>query len=737
MKAGIVGASGYLGAELLRLLAAHRTSRSLPPRPTARRGDGRRALPEPRPPPTPDLCSRRRLDPAALAGCDVVFVAVPSGRSQEIVPQLSASVPLVVDLGGGLPPPGPAAYPLWYGFEHTGSRAARPVRLRPARALPRRARRRARSSPRRAATSPPPRSRSRPSSRRGSIEPSGIIVDAASGTSGAGRRTVGGDAPSRRSTRTSPPTGCSTIATRPRSSRRSGPQVLFTPHLAPMTRGILATCYARPTTPTLDRRSCSAAARARPTRTSRSSRSSDALPVDAGDLRLEHGPSSRRATTSGPGTSSLLAALDNLVKGGAGQAIQAANVALGLRRDDRAAPGRRWCRERHRRRAGFVAVGHRGRHQGRRARSTSRSSPSTRRAGAGRGDVHDESGLRPRRCRSAGPTSPTSGGPSAAVVLNSGCANAATGAAGLAARRARRATLRRARARRRRRAGPRLLDRARSACRCRSSAIDGGRRRRSSPRSGEARRRRRRGGAGDPDDRHQDQGGRHRGDGFSSAGWRRAPAMIAPNMATMLAVLTTDALVVPGGAAARAASPRSQRSFNEMTVDGCTSTNDTVIVLASGAAGRGRCKRARPTRSPSACADLAVQMVADAEGATKVVRVRVVGARRRRRRAGSPPARSPSSQLVKGSWYGADPYWGRIVTELGSSGAAVRPRPGLGRLRPRDRLPRRRRRPITTRRRSRRTWRPSRVEITCDLGLGAARPRCSPPTSATATSTRT
>ena len=146
--------------------------------------------------------------------------------------------------------------------------------------------------------------------------------------------------------------------------------------------------------------------------------------------------------------------------------------------------------------------------------------------------------------------------------------------------------------------------------------------------------------------------------------------MLAPNMATMLAVLTTDAVVTPPVLQA-ALGEAVGRSFNEMTVDGCTSTNDSVIVLASGL-GREVSQAALTEALTAACADLALQMVADAEGGTKVVRVRVIGA------ADSDSAqravrRVAESNLVKSSWYGEDANWGRILSELGSAGTPFDP----------------------------------------------------------------
>jgi glutamate N-acetyltransferase/amino-acid N-acetyltransferase len=108
-----------------------------------------------------------------------------------------------------------------------------------------------------------------------------------------------------------------------------------------------------------------------------------------------------------------------------------------------------------------------------------------------------------------------------------------------------------------------------------------------------------------------------------------------------------------------------------MTVDGCTSTNDTVLLLASGRAGP-PAGTALAAAVAAACEDLAMQMIGDAEGHTKVVQVRVTGA------ASGDDARRAArkvaeSQLVKCSWYGGDPYWGRVASDLGTAGVALDP----------------------------------------------------------------
>jgi len=158
-----------------------------------------------------------------------------------------------------------------------------------------------------------------------------------------------------------------------------------------------------------------------------------------------------------------------------------------------------------------------------------------------------------------------------------------------------------------------------------------------------------------------------RGNGFTVGGMAKGAAMLAPHMATMLAVLTTDAAVAPV-VLQHALAAAVTTSFNEITVDGSNSTNDTVIVLAGG--GRGPVDEdAFADALARACSDLAGQMAADAEGATKLIRVEVTGAA-----SDADAARAArqvaESQLVKCSFYGQDPYWGRVVSELGSAGAA-------------------------------------------------------------------
>ena len=161
------------------------------------------------------------------------------------------------------------------------------------------------------------------------------------------------------------------------------------------------------------------------------------------------------------------------------------------------------------------------------------------------------------------------------------------------------------------------------------------------------------------------------GGGFTVAGFAKGAAMLAPNMATMLAVLTTDASLSPEelqSALGKAVIP----SFNAITIDGCTSTNDTVLLLASGRSGSTIDLAQFTDVLTIACTDLAEQMVNDAEGSTKTFRVTVRGAESddAARRAARKVA---ESQLVKCSFYGQDPYWGRVVSELATAGAPFDP----------------------------------------------------------------
>jgi glutamate N-acetyltransferase/amino-acid N-acetyltransferase len=153
-------------------------------------------------------------------------------------------------------------------------------------------------------------------------------------------------------------------------------------------------------------------------------------------------------------------------------------------------------------------------------------------------------------------------------------------------------------------------------------------------------------------------------------GMAKGAAMLSPAMATMLAVVTTDAALAPA-ALERALAAAVAPTFDCLVVDGARSTNDTVLVLANGRAGEVDA-HAFTDALTEVCGSLAEQMARDAEGATKFVRVRVVGARSDRD-ANAAARGVAGSQLVQCSLNGNDPYWGRVLSELGASGAFFDP----------------------------------------------------------------
>ncbi len=161
------------------------------------------------------------------------------------------------------------------------------------------------------------------------------------------------------------------------------------------------------------------------------------------------------------------------------------------------------------------------------------------------------------------------------------------------------------------------------------------------------------------------------GDGFTVGGMAKGAGMLAPSLATMLVVVTTDAVADADtlDAALRAAT---RVTFDRVDSDGCTSTNDTVLLLASGASGVTPSYRDLVDAVSAVCGDLARQLVADAEGASKEVRIDVVNAASEDDAVEA--ARSVSrANLVKCAIHGEDPNWGRILAELGMTDAAFEP----------------------------------------------------------------
>ncbi|GLY96124.1 bifunctional glutamate N-acetyltransferase/amino-acid acetyltransferase ArgJ [Actinoplanes sp. NBRC 103695] len=161
------------------------------------------------------------------------------------------------------------------------------------------------------------------------------------------------------------------------------------------------------------------------------------------------------------------------------------------------------------------------------------------------------------------------------------------------------------------------------------------------------------------------------GDGWTVGGMAKGAGMLAPALATMLVVLTTDA-VAGNDALDEALREATRLTFDRIDADGCMSTNDTVLLLASGASDV-QPEQAELTAAVTAiCHDLAQQLIADAEGATKHIAIEVLGAATEADavEVGRTVARN---NLVKTALFGNDPNWGRILAAVGTTKAAFEP----------------------------------------------------------------
>jgi glutamate N-acetyltransferase/amino-acid N-acetyltransferase len=158
-------------------------------------------------------------------------------------------------------------------------------------------------------------------------------------------------------------------------------------------------------------------------------------------------------------------------------------------------------------------------------------------------------------------------------------------------------------------------------------------------------------------------------------GIAKGAGMIHPNMATMLAYVVTDVAGSPK-TLAKLLRQTADRTFNRISIDGDTSTNDTLCLLASGASGLtisdSKVHKAFSAAFHEVCASLAGQIVSDGEGVKHVVRLRIEGAKSEREaeQIAKTIAHSP---LVKTAWAGADPNWGRILAAVGRSGIELDP----------------------------------------------------------------
>jgi glutamate N-acetyltransferase/amino-acid N-acetyltransferase len=162
-----------------------------------------------------------------------------------------------------------------------------------------------------------------------------------------------------------------------------------------------------------------------------------------------------------------------------------------------------------------------------------------------------------------------------------------------------------------------------------------------------------------------------RQDGYAIGGMAKGAAMLAPSLATMLVVLTTDADLTPGelDAALRSATAV---TFDRVDSDGCMSTNDTVLLMASGASGVKPGHQDFARALTEVCADLARQLQRDAEGASKYVTIEVVGAASEADAVtvGRSVARN---NLLKCALAGSDPNWGRVLSAVGTTDAVFDP----------------------------------------------------------------
>src|ERR1019366_9509294 len=242
MKVGIVGSSGFLGLELLRLCAGHPELDVVSAMAGTHAGEAAATRYPSLASAYPDL----RFEPTApgpLAGLDLVFFALPHGESQALVPELVGKVGAIVDLAADFRLTDPSAYPTWYGHPHSAPELLSSFAF----GLPELFRSEIQESKLVAAAGCYPTAAAlalAPLLQAGLVSPQGVVVDAASGVSGAGSGVTQANA---FSTVDEDFRAYGLLHHRhtPEIEQVLGASVLFTPHLAPMSRGILATCYAR------------------------------------------------------------------------------------------------------------------------------------------------------------------------------------------------------------------------------------------------------------------------------------------------------------------------------------------------------------------------------------------------------------------------------------------------------------------------------------------------------------
>jgi N-acetyl-gamma-glutamyl-phosphate reductase len=326
IRVGVVGASGYAGAELLRLCHSHPDLDVAWATGDTQAGTLVGGLYPSLAAAYPELVLET-FEPAMAAGVDLVFLALPHGASQRLMPGLLEAGVKVVDLGADFRLRDPAVYERWYGEAHV----ATDLLDRFAYGLPELNRDHIAKVDAVASAGCYPTAVAlalAPLTGAGAIETSGIVVDAASGVSGAGRALKHG---THFGTANEDFTAYGLLDHRhtPEMEQSVGATLLFTPHLAPMTRGILATCYARPAAGTdpsteglLDLLAGAYAGEPFVVVSPTSPSTKATWGSNAAHLTVRHDERT--------GWVVVLAALDNLVKGASGQAVQCANLLLGL-----------------------------------------------------------------------------------------------------------------------------------------------------------------------------------------------------------------------------------------------------------------------------------------------------------------------------------------------------------------------------------------------------------------------
>ena len=160
------------------------------------------------------------------------------------------------------------------------------------------------------------------------------------------------------------------------------------------------------------------------------------------------------------------------------------------------------------------------------------------------------------------------------------------------------------------------------------------------------------------------------GDGFTFSGIAKGAGMLAPALATMLCVVMTDAVVSEN--AESIFKQVTDRTFNRMDSDGCTSTNDTVVFMSSGASGISLSDQQLAQYLMTICTDLVAQLIADAEGSSKTVEINVINAHSENDAVEIARA-CARNNLLKAAIFGGDPNWGRVLAAVGTASAGMNP----------------------------------------------------------------